>query len=89
MRCLIQRGLAERHERDDIDRADARMLPVCVSMSMSWIAATSRSRASETEAAFAGDRQDGPVVARVARPIEQMDAATEVTAAHRSPNDIE
>ena len=49
--------------------------PVWVSMSISWTAtSTSRSRAAVDRLVLAGHREHRPVVARVARPIEQEDA---------------
>ena len=64
------------HERDDVDGADPRVLAgvqrPCRSRGSA--AATSRSRASVTALVLAGQREHGPVVAGVARPVEQGDA---------------
>ena len=86
--AVVHRGLAERHERDHVHRADPRVLAARArSMSISSMAtATSRSSASPTAAGLAGEREDGAVVAGVAGPVEQVDARArlETAAASRS-----
>ena len=64
--------------------------PVWLSMSISWTAiSTSRSSASATGIVLAGDREDRPVVARVARPVEQEDAVARLDGLGHPVDDIE
>ena len=73
--AVVHRRVAERDERDDVDRADARVLALVASMSMSSIARRDqRLEAVADRVVLAGQREHRPVVARVARPVEQEHA---------------
>ena len=73
--ALVHRRLAQRHERDYVDRADARVLTLCVFMSIrSMASATAASMASVTADAGPAECQHAAVVVAIHRLVEQEDA---------------
>ena len=81
--AVVHRGVAERHERDDVDRADARVLAglrPCRSRRRRRRPPLER---GATGVGVAGQGQHAPVVAGVARPVEEVDAGGRPTASAR------
>ena len=67
--------VTERHERDDVHRPDPRVLPgVRVHVDLVDRRGHEPLERLADGVVLAGEREDGPVVARVARPVEQVDA---------------
>ena len=88
--AVVDRGLAERHERNDVDRPDARMLaPVHLHVDLMD---GDRHRPFEglgDGLGLSGDRQDASVVAGVHRAIEQKCAANTLHRVGESLDDVE
>ena len=87
---VVHRRRAERHERDDIDGPDARVLAgVAVHVDLVDRDLDQPFEGVGDRIVFAGDGEDRPVVAGVARPVEQEDAVAGLDGARHPVDDIE
>ena len=87
---LVHRRVPERDERDDVDRADPGVLArVLVHVDVADGGRDERLEGGRDRARRTRDREDGAVVAGVARPVEEVDAGHRRHRAREPVDDVE